>query len=425
MRSALKYVLPLLILVAAFGIFRLLVNTAPEVETRVPEERAWPVAVTTVSYEDQQPSLSVFGTIVAGRSVEMRALVAGPVVNVGPGLEEGGVVQAGDLLLAVDDFDFVATLDEARAQLREADARLRELEVRRESEQLSLETETTQLRLREREVYRQSQLLERGTVAQRALDDAELALAQTQQAVAARRQSVAAATALLEQQEATKARLDVAVRRAERDLERTQVLAPFDGVVSNVGAELGKRISQNDRVAEIIDPNDLEARFQLSNQQYGRLLSASGALEGQTITVIWTVGDRDLTYTGTVVRVAAEIDATRGGVAVFARLESAGLATPLRPGAFVEVVMRDRLYENVALVPDIAVFDGNTVYEMVPAGEDFLRLKPHTVDVLARTSEGVLIRSDMPDGAQVVITRFAEIGPDVRVRVIDSAEVSS
>ena len=87
---------------------------------------------------------------------------------------------------------------------------------------------------------------------------------------------------------------------------------------------------------------------------------------------------------------------------------------PLRPGAFIEVEMPDRLYQNVVELPASALFDGNTVYVV----EDE-RLRPKTVELVAAYGQEVLIHADLEDGQPVVTSRLAEIAPGLKVKVVE------
>jgi multidrug efflux pump subunit AcrA (membrane-fusion protein) len=128
--------------------------------------------------------------------------------------------------------------------------------------------------------------------------------------------------------------------------------------------------------------------------------------------VLWRVGGRTLKYTATIERVGAEISAASGGVEAFARLETRGTETPLRPGAFVEVRLPDTRYTQVALLPETALFDGDTIYAIVDG-----RLEPRKVEVATRTPEGILVSGNLAEGDQVLVTRFNEAGPGVRVDI--------
>ena len=58
------------------GIFMVLRATQPTLTPEPPEERSWTVRAAAVTFTDIQPQLQVFGEVVAGRKVELRALVA-------------------------------------------------------------------------------------------------------------------------------------------------------------------------------------------------------------------------------------------------------------------------------------------------------------------------------------------------------------
>ncbi len=108
----------------------------------------------------------------------------------------------------------------------------------------------------------------------------------------------------------------------------------------------------------------------------------------------------------------SRIDPTTGGVDLYARILDAGLDQPLRPGAFVEVEIADRAYPGVARLPESALHGEGTVYAVVEN-----RLEARRVSVAAYDGDDVLLRGELAEGERVVTTRFAEIGPGVRVEV--------
>ena len=408
-----KLVLSILVLAGGIAGFVVLVKTRPELTPSAPQERVWVVAAETVEFRDVQPDLRLFGEIVAGRQVELRALVAGEVVEVAPTFREGGAVEQGDLLLAIDPFDYQAGLDERAAQLDEAKARLDEIAARHASEKAALKREREVLGLRERELKRAKRLFKAGNVSEKTLDQARLELSRQRQAVTTREHGLAAQTAMTRQQEAAIARLQVALRRARRDLENTRLIAPFSGHLANTAAEVGRRVGVNDRVAELIEAGRLEVRVHLSDAQYGRILAAEGKLRGRRATVRWRSGDgAGLAYEAVVERTGARVDPTTGGIDLYARILLAEQAAPLRPGTFVEVHLPDRVYQAVVRLPESALFDGDTVY-VVEAG----RLARRRVELAGRDGEAVLLQGELTAGERIIVTRFAEIGPGVKVEV--------
>ena len=171
-RRTLKIVLPLVTLVGAVLAVGYLQATKPEIERTRPAEQERPIAAATVRIADIQPSIAAFGEVVAQRDVELRALVAGPVVAVGENFVNGGTVRAGELLVEIDPFEYRATVTEAEAALVEARALLAETVAELGAEEAGLAEERTQLALAERELGRRQDLLAKGTAAQKAVDDA-------------------------------------------------------------------------------------------------------------------------------------------------------------------------------------------------------------------------------------------------------------
>lgn len=369
-----KLGLPLLILGLTAGLIVLMMATRPRLVPMERPEHVWPVEAVSAHYADHQPTLELYGEIVAGRRSELRPQVAGEVVAIGPGLHEGASVQQGELLLKVDPFDYETALAEQRALLNEAEASLEKLQ---------------------RDLARSERLYREKNISEQALDDARLAVVQQQ--------------ALVEQRR-------IAVKRAERDLADTQLRAPFAGVLANVNADVGKRITDfgNDLVAELIDTSQLEVRFNLSNAQFGRLQASGEPLLGRPLTVRWDVGEERLSYPARIARLGPEIDATTGGVTVFARIDSGGRQTELRPGAFVAVRLPDRVYPAAIEVPDTALYGEDRVYVVV--GE---RLQARRVQVVGRAGQSLYLRSTgepaIAEGEPIVITQLSEAGPGARV----------
>ena len=408
----LKIALPLLTLVCAVLAVGYLRATKPEIERTGFEERARPIAAATVEILDVQPSILAYGEVVAQRDVELRALVAGPVVAVGENFVNGGTVRAGDLLVEIDPFEYRAAVTEAEAALAEARAQLAESRAELGAEQAGLAEDRTQLALAERELARREALLAKGTAAQKTVDDALVRRSERARAVSATERRAAGLRARLARQDAVIARSRVALERAERDLENTRLIAPFDGYLTGISAALGKRLGVNDRVVRLLDQARLDIRIQLSDGDYGRLVSSAAGLRGRPVEVTWRAGERNFPFRAVIQRADGEVDAASGGVRVYARIEDAGARVPLRPGAFVEVRIPDRVYRGAARLPETALVGGDTVYAVVEG-----RLEPRPVALLARVGNDVVVSGGIADGERVAATRFPEIGPGVKVQV--------
>ncbi|MBT4018508.1 MAG: efflux RND transporter periplasmic adaptor subunit [Alphaproteobacteria bacterium] len=409
-KKTIKILLPVLILVLAIGVARYLTATRAVISPEAPQEKIWTVAATTVVIADYAPNLKLYGQLVAGRETELRALVVGPVIRTGENFVEGGTVKAGELLLAIDPFDYRAVLDERKAQLAEALARTTEITARRRSETQALKQDEKQLDLTMKDYERIKELQKKGTVSNKRFDDSRIAESRQNQLVSTRKNNIVALSAQLDQQKATTRRLEVGVRRAKRDLARTKLKAPFSGFLLKKNAELGKRLSLNDPIVKLVEADNMQARFHVSSGQYGRLV-AGGGLKGRKAEVIWRAGDKVFKYAAVVDRAGASIQAASGGVDIYARLQGAGVDQPLRPGAFVEVTLKDFNYKQVIRVAETALHT-DTVYVAKDG-----RLDPRKVEIIGRAGEEVLLRGALQKGEKIVVTRFAEMGPGMKIEV--------
>ena len=408
----LKIALPLVTLAGAVLAVGYLQATRPEIERTGPAERERPIAAATVRLADIQPFIEAFGEVVAHRDVELRALVAGPVVAVGEDFVNGGAVRAGDLLVAVDPFEYRAAETEAEAALAEARALLAETAAELGAEEAGLVEERTQLGLAERELERRRELLTKGTASEKAVDDALVRRSERVRAATGTERRVAGLRARIARQEAAIARSAVALERARRDLANTRLVAPFDGYLTDVGAALGKRLGVNDPVVRLLDQGRLDIRIHLSDAGYGRLVSSAAGLSGRPVEVTWRAGRSSFPFRAVIQRADGEVDASSGGVRVYARVERAAAAVPLRPGTFVEVRIPDRVYRGAARLPETALVGGDTVYAVVGG-----RLERRPVILLARVGNDVVVSGEIADGEQIATTRFPEIGPGVKVQV--------
>lgn len=402
---------PVFVLALAFVTFVGLKATKPEVPQRPRQERIWPVSVIHAEVTNYQPSLKLYGRSVAGRRVELRSFVAGEVMETGEGLRDGGIVKKDDVLLKLDPFEYEGALVEAKAKLAEARAKLREIHAQIESEKDALKRAREQLEIAQRDLERAVPLAEKGTVSKKLADDRRMIVSEREQSLELRRNNLEVQQARAEQQNAVIDQLAWRVRQAERNLADSVLRAPFDAYVTDVTAERGKMLSANDQVATLFDRDWIEIRFTLTNAQYGRIVSGQRDVTGRIVDVFWHIGENPARYQARIERVAAEITADSGGVEVFARVLNPREGVPLRPGAFVEVQMQDKLYSNVVRLPQTALYGGDTVYVV----EDE-RLAARRVELVGAAKADILVRGEVKAGEAVMTSRLSKVEAGLKVK---------
>ncbi|PRX35447.1 HlyD family secretion protein [Meinhardsimonia xiamenensis] len=372
-------------------------------------ERVFAVDVVRVEPGRVTPVITSFGEIRSRRALDLRAAAGGPVIAIGPNFEEGGRVEAGELLFAIDPADAEAARDVARTDLAEAEAELAEatraVTLAGDDLQAALEQEA----LRVQALERQKSLLARGVGTEAAVEAAALAAASAKQAVVSRRQALAQAEARVDQARTALERRRIALAEAERRVAETEARAEFAGTLADVTLVEGAIIQAGERVARLIDAAALEVAFRLSAQQYARLLGPDGRLLPAHVSVSLEVLGLDITASGRISRESAVVGEGQTGRQLFATLEA---ARGFRPGDFVTVTIEEPELEGVALLPATAV-DGAGRVLVVGEGE---RLEVAQVEVLRRQGDAVIVAAGALAGREVVARRSPLLGEGIRVR---------
>lgn len=379
-------------------------------------ERVFAVNVLEAKPQREVPELQTFGEIASRRTLELRAAVSGRVIFLAEGFEEGGKVQKGDVLVRIDPVDAEAAV--ARAQSDMADARAEGRDAARvlviAGDELIAAQE--QARLRDQAFTRQKDLAARGVATAAATEAAELAASSAKQAVLARRQAIAQAEARVDQAATGEARVNIALEEAQRRLAETVVTAPFDGSLSATNVVEGRLVTTNERLAALIDPDDLEVSFRVSTAQYARLLGEDGTILNADTRVTLEVAGFDLEALGQVSRASAATGEGQTGRLIFAAL---GRAAGFKPGDFVTVKVQEPALENVVRLPASAVDASNTVLVL---GEEN-RLESIDITLLRRQGDEVLVRGPI-EGRNVVKARSPLLGAGIAVKPLIRPDTS-
>ncbi len=407
----LRVMLPLVVILIAFYIVGYLVKTKPKVDTKAPEQTIWSVQSATVKISDHQPSLKLYGEAVSGRTVELRSLVAGEIIKTGQKLNNGSIVNKGEVLLQIDRFKYEGALTEAESRLAEAQARLQEIKANMVQEKNNLEYLKEQLELAERDLERAIQLAKKGTATRKLEDDRRVIVSQRRQSLDQKINSLELFKSKYDQQEAIIKRLVWGVKEAQRNLKDTLLVSPFNAYVDSVNAEVGRIVNANDRIATLFDKNIIDIQFTLSDSQYGRIIASGEPITERNVIIKWRVSEPPIEYAAKIERVSSKISSESGGIEVYARISNPLAGTPIRPGTFVEVHVPDRIYKSVARLPQTVLFERKYVYVIVNG-----KLEKRSVKSVGIDGNDVLLTGDLKQGDEVLVTRISAAGEGVRVK---------
>ncbi|MDO9524999.1 MAG: HlyD family efflux transporter periplasmic adaptor subunit, partial [Gemmobacter sp.] len=377
----------------------------------IARERVFAATVVPFQLKAVTPELTVFGEVRSRRTLDLRAPRAGTVVTLAEGFEDGAPVAAGQVLVRLDPSDAIAARDLMLADQTDAVAEARDAARALELAHDELAAAQAQAALRAQALTRQRSLLERGAGSDAAVETAALAGSAADQAVLSRRQAVAQAETRVEKAAATRARLIITLAEAERAIRETELVAGFAGLLSEVVAIEGGIVSQNERLARLVDPAALEVTFRLSTEQFRRLVTPDGDLIDTPVTVVLDVPGAEIVTSGHLTRVGAAVGEGQTGRLIYATLDAAG---GFRPGDFVTVHVQEPVLEQVAVLPATALGSGDTL--LVLGADD--RLEEVAVELLRRQGDLVILRADGLGGREVVAERTAQLGGGLRIRPI-------
>jgi len=341
-----------------------------------PEKTEEPEDYPVVEVLEAQPEtvdlrLPTQGTVLASRTTRLAAGVAGRITWVSPEFEAGGRFEEGEELVRIDSSDYEAALAEARATL--ADARL------------NLANEEAR--------------------AEQALRDwKRLGSPGQPNDLTLRKPQLEAARTRIEAAEA-------AVQRAQRNLDRTHVRAPYAATLDEIHTELGSYLAPGSPVADLLAGPPYEVRLPLSLDDY-TLLPPDRKSTRPTVCFRATAGGRTYAWKGEVIREEGKVDRSSRSIYLVAevspRNEPDGI---LQPGLFVQAKIEGRRLEDVYPVP-LQAFQGRNQLVLV-GPED--RIEFRDVAVLRNQGDLALVSRGLNPGDRVCLTTLDAFLDNMRV----------
>lgn len=287
-------------------------------------------------------------SLMGDEEIDLRTEIAGKVIKIN--FDEGSRVKKGDLLVKINDADLQAQLDKVKSQIK----------------------------LAEEKEYRSKTLLEQNLISQEEYD------------------------VILNELNSRKA--DEALLTAQ--IEKTEIHAPFDGIVGLRSISEGSFINSSISIAILTKTDPIKIDFALP------IKHANKVKIGNKVKV--TVPNSDKEFTAQIYAIDPKVDPTTRTLKIRARAENnSGI---LLPGSYaeVEVILNENSNSisvpTEAIVPDI---DGEMVY-LYEKG----KAVPSRVTTGIRTNTEVQIVEGVTVGDTVITSALIQLRPgaDVSIR---------
>jgi len=379
-----KIIMPFLIVAVAVAVTAVLVMSRPAPEIIAPEERVTLVDVATAQSRDLVFTVDSQGTVEPRTQTTLVAEVSGRVLSVSDKFVVGGFFREGELLLSLDSADYEVSVQQARANLLTAQAQLTQQEA--QAEQAGREWD-----------------------------------------LSGRSRSIAPPLALrtpfLAEAQARVLFSEADLARAQRQLERTQIRAPYDGLMREKMVDIGQYVGTGTQLARTFAVDFAEVRLPLADRDIaflnlpkpGELVRSAAVSEGKLgstkaqgtpVQLSAIVGGKPVQWEARIVRTDGVIDTSSRVYYAIAQindpynLRANSNANVLSIGSFVNAVLQGVSAQGVFALPHSAVRNADQVMVM----DQEQRLRVRTVTVLRTDTDFVYISEGIRNGEQVIVS---------------------
>jgi len=362
-----------------------------------------PVRVITVALATVVPRHVGHGRVRPRQSWQAVAQVPGAVHWRHPELQPGARFAAGERLLTIDRDDYQAAVAQAESRVRSAAAALEELAARAADLERSLEIERRASNIAAADFARNVELAEQGHISQVRLGQEEQALLRQRQTV----QNLSAQMHLLPaQRQAAEARLEetrAALTRAQRDLERTAIVMPFDGRIDSVNVEQNQFVPLGQPMLRAETTGEMEVVAEVS---YELLLARFPSIVNQQR--LTAVGERmpaevrdsgGRRWPGRVVRIDPGLARENRAAQVYVAVEARDDTSPPAANLYLDVEIEGPPLADRLVIPRLAWRQGEV---LVATPDDTLERRP--VQIEFAQQDVMVVRSGLEPGERVIVT---------------------
>ncbi|MFT5812569.1 MAG: RND family efflux transporter MFP subunit [Psychroserpens sp.] len=356
-----QIIIPIAILMAGFLVFFLFSSMKKPPQEKAAVDNSPIVAVEAITLAPMTLKVDSYGVVKPKYETELVAQVSGQIVELSATFVRGGFVKEGQLLARIDPNDYEAALIEAEAQMASARA--------------SLETERAQGQVAEQE-WKQ-------------ITDAsptQLSLRKPQLAQEIARVKSAQATIL----------------RAKRNLERTEIRAPYDAMIDSRNVGLGSFVGTGSMVGKLLGTAIAEVRLPVADNQLQFLIDQG---KNATVNLTGTFAGIETIWTAKIARDEGVIDSkSRMSYLVAVIFDPYALSgnnqkTPLRFGSYVKAKVLGVKITQAASIPRYLVENSR-----VAILDNESRLHYSTVKIVRPDGENIIISSGLVDGDKLIVS---------------------
>lgn len=419
-------------LVVGWVVLAFAVNSRQQPEPMELKEIALTLRVHTVSEETVRPIVTGYGLARPTRIWRAVSRVEGQVVETPLDLRAGMFVTQGQLLVRIDSTDYELQVDEITARAEGLRAQIDQMIVSQHNDESSLELESKSLELALIELERIRALHQSDTASASAMERAERAALTQERAVQSLERALARVPTSLRRLRAELRGAESLLNRAKRDLERTEIRAPFGGRLSDVSLEPGQYLGKNEHLFDLQGTGHIEVEASIALDDLAILLAGAERSHPEPASTEQSHLDQDASneraeieddarlselkatvrvrsgewvreWPAKVVRSRERVDSVTRTIGVVVSVANAstsreGLTDALLDGMFCEVEFLGRERSKELVVPTSSVKNGK-VYIL----DESNRIRSRTVTSVFRFHGKTVVTGEISGGDRVIV----------------------
>ncbi|MCW8092053.1 efflux RND transporter periplasmic adaptor subunit [Alteromonas sp. ASW11-130] len=373
----LKSGIPLLIILVAIIAAAVMIGAKKPPEQKPVESKPFLVDAMQINSEDVHFKVYSQGNVIPKHQTNISAQVSGKIVEVSDTFVAGGLFNEGDLLVRLEQEDYATELKLAEAELVQANAALTEEKAR-------------------------------GKVAEQEWRSVNSSIAPE---LGLRKPQLATAQANVKAAEAK-------FERAQRNLARTEIRAPYDGLVVSKNVDLGQFITTGAVIGTIYSTDEAEIRLPIPDSDMAFIDITSQIKQASPVTLTATVAGKKRAWEAELVRSEGILDTGNRVIYVIAKLDDPYArkdtdTTPLRFGQFVEAEITGTQSQQLFVLPRNVLRLDNTVLQVT----DDRNVKINPVEVVRTNANYVYISSGLDEESQVITSAVPNPYNGMKVRL--------
>ena len=327
MKIALKIIIPLFVLLATYGVANKMISSKPSHKSKQPPAVVPTVTTLTVDLDTHNPPVLTFGTVKSYFETTITPQVSGNITFVADTFRVGREVSKGTILARIDTTDYEAILARESATLT-----------------------TNNLTLKE-EMIRSKQAEEDWKASGRKLSSAS--------PFVLRKPQLATALASITSSKA-------AQNKAQADIDRCTLKAPFDALISSRSASIGNFATSQTPLGTLVATEMAEIRLPLTPEQAARIELPNKTTTLRSITLTSPTKPR-AKWTAFLSRTDPIIDPTNQVIFVIAEIAHPYKGKASLPiGTFVNASIPSKKAPKSMEIPEVALVNDSYLWAVDP-----------------------------------------------------------